>query len=467
MTATFYVLLSTANRKTVSKQQKLEQKAPITFARIATSLGKGKAKTIRVLLDSGASSSIIYKPLVNKLRIRQTAPTEWNTAAGLFTMSQKTVIRFMLPELHEKRIIEYKVHVTDTESRYDMIMGRDLLSTLGITLNFQNESIIWDETVIPMKDMDATVETAYHIEDSASMQEAMARIKKILDAKYEPAGLTEIASSCTHLTPDERDKLYALLKKYESLFDGSLGHWRGEQYKIEVKKGAQPYHARSYPIPKAYEQTLRMEVDRLVREGVLKKVNRSEWAAPTFIVPKKDGSVRFISDFRELNKRITRKPYPIPKIQDLMLKLEGFKYGTSLDLNMGYYHIELDPYSKKLCTIVLPLGKYEYQRLPMGLCNSPDIFQEKMSLLMQGLEYVRAYIDDLPVYHMWNMGRPPRKTQSSISTIKRGRTEGQCQEVLLWTSRTGVPGILDNSRRNPTSTKESGGDPKYCHTQNN
>ena len=84
-----------------------------------------------------------------------------------------------------------------------------------------------------------------------------------------------------------------------------------------------------------------------------------------------------ISDFRELNKRIKRKPYPIPKIQDLLLKLEGFKYATSLDLNMGYYHIELDTRSQKLCTIVLPWGKYQYQKLPMGLCNSPDIFQEK------------------------------------------------------------------------------------------
>ncbi len=138
-----------------------------------------------------------------------------------------------------------------------------------------------------------------------------------------------------------------------------------------------------------------MEVDRLITLGVLKKVNRSEWAAPTFIIPKKDGTVRFISDFRQLNTRIKRKPFPIPKIQDLLLKLEGFQYATSLDLNMGYYHIELTPFSKSLCTIVLPYGKFEYQRLPMGLCNSPDIFQEKMSNLMDDLEFCRAYIDDL------------------------------------------------------------------------
>ena len=77
-----------------------------------------------------------------------------------------------------------------------------------------------------------------------------------------------------------------------------------------------------------------MEVDRLCQAGVLKNVNRSEWAAPSFIIPKKDGTVRFINNFQELNKRIRRKPYPIPNIQDMLLNLEGFQYATSLDLNM-------------------------------------------------------------------------------------------------------------------------------------
>ena len=64
---------------------------------------------------------------------------------------------------------------------------------------------------------------------------------------------------------------------------------------------------------------------------------------------------------------------------------------------MGYYHIELDPESSTLCTIVLPWGKYEYLKLLMGLCNSLDIFQEKMNELFSGFDYVGAYIDDLLV----------------------------------------------------------------------
>ena len=79
----------------------------------------------------------------------------------------------------------------------------------------------------------------------------------------------------------------------------------------------------------------------------------------------------------------------------MLLNLEGFQFATSLDLNMGYYLLELDPSLKELCTIVLLFGKFEYQQILMGLCNLPDIFQEKMNKLFAGLDYAQAYIDNL------------------------------------------------------------------------
>ncbi len=198
-----------------------------------------------------------------------------------------------------------------------------------------------------MKERNATIEKDFFAQDSDIAIEAMDQIKTILDAKYEPADLEEVVNSCTHLDIMEKELLLRLLTKYQILFDGSLGTWANEKLDIELKDNVYPYHAKPYPIPKAFEPTLKIEVQRLCTLGVLKKVNRSEWAAPTFIIPKKDGTVRFISDFRELKLRLKRKPFPLPNIQDLLLKLEGFTYGTSLDLNMGYYHIELTPNSKR------------------------------------------------------------------------------------------------------------------------
>ena len=97
---------------------------------------------------------------------------------------------------------------------------------------------------------------------------------------------------------------------------------------------------------------------------VIKKVNRSQWGATTFIITKKDSTVRFITDFIEINKRILRQPYSIPKIQDLLLRHEGFRYGITLYLNMGYYHIEISYKYTELCTIVTQWVKNKYQLLP-------------------------------------------------------------------------------------------------------
>jgi hypothetical protein len=76
-------------------------------------------------------------------------------------------------------------------------------------------------------------------------------------------------------------------------------------------------------------------------------------------------------------------------------ELEGFTFATALDLNMGYYTIRLDPDASRICTVIFPWGKYFYKRLPMGIAGSPDIFQSKMLELMEDLEYVQAYLDDL------------------------------------------------------------------------
>ena len=146
------------------------------------------------------------------------------------------------------------------------------------------------------------------------------------------------------------------MKKYESLFDGNLGTWHGNTYDIKLKPDAEPYHGKPFPIPRIYELTFKEELDRLEYLEVIKKINRSQWGAPTSIIPKKDSTVRFISDFRELNKRILLQPYPVPKIQDLLLRLDGFRYGTTFDLNMGYYHIELSANSKKFAQL-LPNGE--------------------------------------------------------------------------------------------------------------
>ena len=209
-----------------------------------------------------------------------------------------------------------------------------------------------------------------------------------------------------------------LLVKYEILFEGTFGDLKTDPISLQPRKDAKPYHGRPYPIPHSQLKVFKKEVARLEELGVLKRQPESEWGSPTFIIPKKNGTVRFLSDFREVNKRIIRTPFPIPKISSVLQEMEGFTYATALDLNMGYYTIRLDPDASKVCTIVLPWGKYSYMRLPMGISGSPDFFQEKMTSLMRSLEYVRTYIDDLLIISSGTFDDHLLKNEEVMSCLK-------------------------------------------------
>ena len=414
-------------------------------------------KRIKILFDSGCDACLLNKDFVKKLKTRQSTAAKWTTKAGTFKTTRKANVTFLLPEFHKNRDIRWTMYVDESNnssSRYDMIIGRDLMEELGIDLKFSTGEIIWDNASIPMRDVsvleDAQIDNFEHeiffSEDPVTTDAE--RIQSLIDAKYTEADLQAEVEKLPNLTKKQQKLMLKLLREHEELFDGTLGAWNLEPISLELKPDSKPYHAKPYPVPYSQEKKLREEVDRLVKWEILRKVNRSEWAAPMFTSPKPDGTLRSLADFRELNKRIKRKPYPIPKISDMLQKLRGFRWVTSLDLNMGYYHILLDSDSAKLCTIVLPWGKYEYLRLPMGLCNSPDIFQEKMGDLMSDLEFARAYIDDLLVLsngsyedHLDKLKEVLERLQEAGLKVNISKTKFVREELEYlgyWITRNGI-----------------------------
>ena len=80
-----------------------------------------------------------------------------------------------------------------------------------------------------------------------------------------------------------------------------------------------------------------------------------------------------------------------------MQQLGGFQYETALDIEMGYYTIRLSPASQDMTTIVTEFGKFRYNRLPMGMCASGDIFQAKVDELLDAIGGIKSYTDGILV----------------------------------------------------------------------
>ena len=391
-----------------NKKQKLEHVSSITLGYLHTRKGSRKMKyqrRLRILFDSGCGDTIINQTLTRGPDKKKVKTSKWKTKAGTFKTNQECKITFTLPQFHKNRDITWNAHVDESplnQCRYDLIIGRDLMKEIGLDIKFSTCSLVWDNSEIPMQDPDKLDESKIESfeQEIFMMHDPVTtdaeRIQTILDMKYKKADLNEIVNGITTIDQQQKNQLLKKLQKFETLFDGTLGCWNCKPVELELKDpNCKPVHAKPYPVPQSQEKKLKDEIERLCKANVLRKVNSSEWASPAFTINKPDGSLRSLTDHRAINKLLKRYPFPLPKIQDMLQKLEGFQWATSLDLNMGYYHIRLSPNSSKLCTVVFPWGKYEYLRLPMGLCNSPDIFQEKMSELMCDLEFARAYLDDL------------------------------------------------------------------------
>jgi hypothetical protein len=150
------------------------------------------------------------------------------------------------------------------------------------------------------------------------------RQKRTLDADYSQVDIDTHVRELNHLSTDKKGQLATVLKSHPTLFGNGLGMLKARPILLELEPGAKPYHAKLYPVPQAYKGTTKREIQRLCDLGILKRDHDSKWAVATFIQPKKTGDVQVLTDFRRLNQALKRWPFPLPKISDLLQKLEHF-----------------------------------------------------------------------------------------------------------------------------------------------
>ena len=200
-----------------------------------------------------------------------------------------------------------------------------------------------------------------------------------------------------HVADKYRDNIEPLILRNSDLFaskDTELGHTDTVRMKIDTGS-ADPIKLRPYRTPLNNRKIIDETIDEMLDAKVIRR-SRSPWSFPVVIVDKKDGSKRFCVDFRKLNQVTKKNSYPLPVIDDILALLGKANYFTSLDLKSGYWQVLMNESDKEKTAFACHRGLFEFNVMPFGLSNAPAVFQELMSVVLQGLgDFAIAYLDDI------------------------------------------------------------------------
>ena len=320
------------------------------------------------------------------------------TMARTFSNQQVRLEGVVFPEFFRmQRLDNIEVRIFNSNCCYDMIIGRDVLNTLGISMDFVKKEMTLDKTVVPMRSFPHTDEDDLPIaqqllhdfldedynDDDINISEAEMsdnephqdediqvaeeqernegyKSKVIKESKYEAAELEEVCQKCMHLSLTQQNELLEVLSRYPMLFNGKLKNCSHFQVHLELQVNAIPHSGKACDVPYCHHEVFKNELEHLIQIRVLEKALHSELLTGTFIQPKKDGCIHWIANFRGLNKYLRWKVYPLPRIGNILAKRTGYQYLPKINISMQYYSFELDEESHNLCTIVTPFGLYRY-----------------------------------------------------------------------------------------------------------
>ncbi len=212
-------------------------------------------KLVLVLVDSGSDGNLafVYK---DKSMLLPSSKRPVPQSNRMFQTKRKPEIELNFFEsfnskgyLAEPDIVEYD---RNKKPHYDLILGVKTMKKYGIILDFKDKMITIDEIKLPMQNINylqgSSTLCALKLNHSLAMephstQDPTNCVTQILDAKYQKADLQSIVRDiCKHLSADQGKKLLQLLKKYELLFDGTLGDWKTKPISFQLKEGVSPYH---------------------------------------------------------------------------------------------------------------------------------------------------------------------------------------------------------------------------------
>ncbi|XP_048583876.1 uncharacterized protein K02A2.6-like [Nematostella vectensis] len=218
---------------------------------------------------------------------------------------------------------------------------------------------------------------------------------------------------------DDPEAKAALLRQYVDCFEG-IGCFSGE-FHITLDPTVPAVVHPPRRVPEALQEPLRKELESLVQQGIITKVDEpTDWVNSLVCSTKRNGSIRLCLDPKDLNCAIKRPHHRTPTLDEVLSKLSGSEYFSIVDARSGYWNIKLDQESSLYTTFNSPHGRFRFLRLPFGLICAQDIFQKKVDETFGDLPGVTGITDDIVVY-----GRNRKEHDYNLKAVmERARETG-------------------------------------------
>ncbi|XP_059227060.1 uncharacterized protein K02A2.6-like isoform X2 [Stomoxys calcitrans] len=214
--------------------------------------------------------------------------------------------------------------------------------------------------------------------------------------------LREVDQDCLKVNTDNNvciNSISEITQKFSKVFQQKVGCIPNLICSLKLQEGAKPAFLKERQVPFALREKVEQELDTLENEGIISKVNTSNWGSPLVVIPKPDGNVRLCVDYKLcVNPQLEPAHYPIKRIDEIFNTLKNSKYFCKLDLYKAYLHVAVDDESKIIQTISTHRGTYRMNRLSFGIKTAPSEFNRIIDQILRGLEGTTSYFDDIIVH---------------------------------------------------------------------
>ncbi|XP_017470945.1 PREDICTED: uncharacterized protein K02A2.6-like, partial [Rhagoletis zephyria] len=172
----------------------------------------------------------------------------------------------------------------------------------------------------------------------------------------------------------------------------------GHQAKLYLKNNVPPKFVKASRVPFPLLKAVEDEIAGQVQEGILVKVDTSEWATPIVAVPKRGGAVRICGDYKvTLKPALVVDEHLLPTIDELFSAMADGEKFSKIDMSNAYLQPEVHPDDQHLLTLSTHKGLYKPTRLMFGVPCAPSKWQRFMELTLSDLPGVTVFLDDIKI----------------------------------------------------------------------